>query len=206
MLNRCVQRLSKTDAMRRQPLRKIRLRRLGLVAGAVCLGIAHGGAFAQTEILKPKSNDEGALSIPKSAQQATALQPDWAVNCATVQTELTCVASQSFFVQETGQRFMTVSVNPPRGSKKTTLVLQLPLGIYLPAGVSMQFGKAAAKTIPIISCDQNGCMAEYTATDAEVKSMLSGESLLVAVQTRDQKPLSVNVPFAGFDTAYSKLR
>ncbi|MGI8724918.1 MAG: invasion associated locus B family protein [Methyloceanibacter sp.] len=59
---------------------------------------------------------------------------------------------------------------------------------------------------PIISCDKNGCMAEYTATDAEVKSMLSGESLLVAVQARDQKPLSVNVPFAGFATAYSKLR
>ena len=192
--------------MRRQPPRKFRLRRLGLVAGAICIAIIRGDAYAQTEMLKPKSSEGGAVPAQEPTQQTTALQPDWAVNCATVQTELTCVASQAFFVKETGQRFMTVSVNPARGSKKTTLVLQLPLGIYLPAGVSMQFGKAAAKTIPIISCDQNGCMTEYTATDAEVKSMLGGESLLVAVQTRDQKPLSVNVPFAGFDTAYSKLR
>jgi invasion protein IalB len=186
--------------------RQFRLRRLGLLAATICLWVIDGHALAQTEMLKPKSSQGGAVPPQEPAQQATALRPDWAVNCATVQTELTCVASQSFFVKETGQRFMTVSVNPPRGDKKTTLVLQLPLGIYLPSGVSLQFGKAAAKTIPIISCDQNGCMAEYTATDAETKSMLGGESLLVAVQTRDQKPLSVNVPFAGFDTAYSKLR
>jgi invasion protein IalB len=201
-----MRRFSKAGMMRRQASRKFRSRRLGLVAAAICLWVTHGHALAQTEMLKPKSSQGGAVPAQEPVQQATALQPDWAVNCATVQTELTCVASQSFFVKETGQRFMTVSVNPPRGDKKTTLVLQLPLGIYLPAGVSMQFGKAAAKTIPIISCDQNGCTAEYTATDAEVKSMLSGENLLVAVQARDQKPLSVNVPFDGFDTAYSKLR
>ena len=192
--------------MRKQTERKIRSRRLGFFAGTVCLGIAHAGALAQTEMLKPKSSEGGAAPAQVPAQQATALQPDWAVNCATVQTELTCVASQSFFVKETGQRFMTVSVNPPRGGKKTTLALQLPLGIYLPGGVSMQFGKAAAKTIPIISCDQNGCYAEYAVTDAEIKSMLNAENLQVAVQTRDQKPLSVTVPFAGFDVAYSKLR
>jgi invasion protein IalB len=113
--------------------------------------------LAQTEILKPKSSEGGAVPAQVPAQQATALQPDWAVNCATVQAQLTCVASQSFFVKETGQRFMTVSVNPPRDDKKATLVLQLPLGIYLPAAVSMQFRKATAKSIPIISCDQNGC-------------------------------------------------
>jgi invasion protein IalB len=182
------------------------LSRLALVAAAVCLGVVHGGALAQTEMYKPKSSQGGAVPAPEPAQQTAALRPDWAVNCSTVQTQLTCVASQSFFVKETGQRFMTVSVNPPRADKKTTLVLQLPLGIYLPAGVSMQFGKAAAKTIPIISCDQSGCYAEYAVTDAEVKSMLNGENLQVAVQTRDQKPLSVTVPFAGFDVAYSKLR
>ena len=205
MLKTAMRRSFRAAAMWRH--RKFRLWQIGFFA-AICLGMAYGGALAQTEILKPKGNEVEAApaTAQEPAQQATALRPDWAVNCSTVQTELTCVASQSFFVKETGQRFMTISVNPPRGSKKTTLVLQLPLGVYLPAGVSMQFGKAAAKTIPIISCDQNGCMAEYTATDAEVKSTLGGESLLVAVQTRDQKPLSVNIPFGGFDVAYSKLR
>src|SRR5262249_110567 len=171
-----------------------------------CLVFIHSAALAQTEILKPKSSQGGVAPPQAPPQQAAALQPNWAVNCATAQTELTCVASQSFFLTETGQRFMTVSVNPGRADKKTTLVLQLPLGIYLPAGVSMQFGKAAARTIPIISCDQSGCFAEYAVTDAEIKSMLNGENLQVAVQTRDQKPLSVTVPFAGFDVAYSKRR
>jgi invasion protein IalB len=170
---------------------------LGFVAGAFCLGMICGNAFGQSEMLKPKSSQVGAVPAQEPAQQATALRPNWAVNCATAQTELTCVASQSFFVKETGQRFMTVSVNSPRGDKKTMLMLQLPLGIYLPVGVSMQFGKAAAKSVPIISCDQNGCYAEYAVTDAEIKSMLNGENLQVAIQA---------VPFVGFDAAYSKLR
>jgi invasion protein IalB len=201
MLNRC----TSLFLMPRQPQSKFRSRRLRLIAGAVCLGIAHGSAFAQTDVSKPRSND-GALSVPSQAQQATALQPDWSVNCTTAQAQLNCLASQSFYVKETGQRFMTVSVAPPRGTNKANLQLQLPLGIYLPAGVSMQFGKASAKTIPIISCDQNGCFAEYAITDAEIKSLLNGENLLVAVRARDQKPLSITVPFTGFDAAYSKLR
>src|SRR5262245_19934936 len=126
------------DAMQTQPTWRFRSRQLGHVVGVLCLAAVCGDAFGQTEMLNPKSSQGGAVTPQQPAQQATAMRPDWAVNCATVQTELTCVASQSFFVKETGQRFMTVSVNPPKGDKKTTLVLQLPLGIYLPSGVSLQ--------------------------------------------------------------------
>ena len=35
---------------------------------------------------------------------------------------------------------------------------------------------------------------------------LGGIADVVAVQARDQQPLTVTVPFVGFDTAYSKLR
>jgi invasion protein IalB len=86
------------------------------------------------------------------------------------------------------------------------MLIQLPLGIYLPAGASLQFGKDAAKKIVLQSCDQNGCLAEYAITDSEIGAMLKGADLTVTIQNLKQEPITVQVPVTGFPAAYAKIK
>lgn len=159
-----------------------------------------GGVVAQT-------------AQPKAAPQAEAGQPaqaapgePWVVHCPISQGALDCRASQSLFLKNTGQHIMSVAVRIPPDTKKPVLLMQLPLGIYLPAGVSLQIGKDEAKTLPIENCDQAGCLAEYAITDAEIGAMLKGAALTITLQSASKEPVTLTVPATGFPAAYAKIK
>lgn len=153
-----------------------------------------GGAWAQTS--QPKG---------KTSEQPPAAAPPWNVNCQNSTAGLDCRAIQTVFVKRTGQRFLTVAVRMPPDTKKPSMVLGLPLGTYLPAGVSLQFGKDAAKTLPIRSCNRSGCLAEYAVTEAEIGTMLAGADLTVSIQDLQKRPITLVVPANGFAEAYAKI-
>jgi invasion protein IalB len=113
---------------------------------------------------------------------------------------------QSLFVQQTGQRLLTVAVRIPPDTKKPVLLLQLPLGIYLPAGATLQVGKDQAKAVPLQTCDQNGCIAEYPITDAEIAAMAKGADLTISMQNMKKEPVPFTMPILGFAGAYAKIK
>ena len=86
------------------------------------------------------------------------------------------------------------------------MLLLLPLGIHLPAGVTLQFGQEAVKTIPLQNCDAAGCLAEYAVTDAELAAMSKGQAVTVSVLDPNKQAISVQVPSTGFATAYAKIK
>ena len=104
----------------------------------------------------------------------------------------------------TGQ--LSVVVRVPAETKKPVMLLLVPLGIYLPAGVKVQVGQDAAKTVPLQNCDGTGCLAEYAITEPELAAMLKGQGLTISVQDRDKQPVSVQVPATGFPAAYGKIK
>jgi invasion protein IalB len=60
---------------------------------------------------------------------------------------LDCRAGQSLpFMGE--QARLIAAVNMPPDTKIPVMILRVPLGVYLPAGVSLQFGNDAAKAVP----------------------------------------------------------
>jgi invasion protein IalB len=94
----------------------------------------------------------------------------------------------------------------PADTKKPVFLLQLPLGVYLPAGATLQIGKLEAQTLPFVSCDQGGCIAEYAVTDAELNSIAKGSDLTISAQTVQRKPFTLTVPSLGFAAAYAKIK
>jgi invasion protein IalB len=128
------------------------------------------------------------------------------VNCTSSAAGLDCSASQSLFIKETGQRLLSVALRIPADTRKPVLMLQVPLGIYLPAGVTLQIGKDAARKVALQSCDQNGCLAEYPITAAEIDAMLKGADLSITVQNLKQEPITVPVAALGFPLAYAKIK
>ena len=125
----------------------------------------------------------------------------------TTDGKLDCRAGQSVFIKTTGQRLLSVAVRVPADTKKPVLMLQVPLGVYLPAGASLQIGKDEAKTLPFRGCDRGGCVAEYAITETEIAAMTKGSDLTISVQNQNQQPaFTVTVPVTGFAAAYAKVK
>ena len=155
------------------------------VAAAVFFILASvGGALAQTSEQLPQAQP--------GAAQPTQAQPIWGVTCAGTASGLDCRAIQGVPMTNTGLLSVAVRLSPE--TKKPIMLLLLPMGISLPAGVTVKFGQDAAKKVPLQSCDGTGCLAEYAVTEAEIAAMLEGQVLTISVQDRDKQPVSVQVP------------
>ena len=180
---------------------KLSWRNLTIAGGVLffCTLGSGGGILAQTQQQK--------ATAPAPAAQPSRPPAIWVVNCSDNNGKLDCRAGQSLFLKNTGQRLVSVAVRVPADTKRPILMVQVPLGVYLPAGASLQIGDDEAKTLPYKGCDQGGCLAEYAVTDAEISAMTKGSDLKVSVQNQDQKPaFTVTVPVTGFAAAYAKIK
>lgn len=180
-----------------------------LVLGAVlCVSAFSSCAVAQT--LQPKKAPP-ARAKPAPAQPVPAQpvpgQPTWVVACANTKAGLACRAAQSrLFKQANRNVRVSVAVQIPPGTKKPKLVLLLPLGVYLPSGLTLRFGDGKAKALPFRSCDPNGCLAEYPISEAEVTSIEKGADLTLSVQALNKTRFMFTMPATGFSAAYTKMK
>lgn len=184
---------------------KFSARQLTIAACAVLclLGFGHA-AVAQTA--QPKGAPQ--VNAPaESAGQPSRPQPNWIVTCSQTKPGLECRAGQSLLLRQTRQRVLSVAVRMPADTKKPIFLMQLPLGVYLPAGATLQIGKGEAKTLAFTSCGQGGCIAEYAITDAELAAIAKGADITISAQrSGDRKPFTLTVPAIGFAAAYAKIK
>jgi invasion protein IalB len=169
-----------------------------LIMTALCM-LAFGNGLAQTSQAK-------GVATPDDAAEAAPSPPTWKVSCSNSDRGLDCRVLQTLFVKRTGQPVLTVAVHVPPDTKKPDMLFSLPLGSYLPAGVSLQFGKSAATKLPILNCDRSGCLAEYAVSPEELGAMQKGSDLTITLLDMQKKPLKFVVPVAGFAEAYAKIR
>jgi invasion protein IalB len=178
------------------------------IAGGAFLGLLGFGNAVVAQTAQPKQQPRATTETPSQPApgQAAPPQPNWAMNCANSKEGLDCRAVQSLFLRNTGQRLLSVVVHVPAGTKKPVLLLQLPLGVYLPAGADLQVGKSEGKNVPFKSCDQFGCIAEYAITEAEIGAIGKGSDLTITMQNLRKEPVTVTVPSLGFAAAYAKVK
>jgi invasion protein IalB len=179
-----------------------------VIAGAVLALVIVSGAIAQGQSQPKKQVAPAAEQQPATGDAAPPPPPPrWIVSCASVQSGLDCRAGQSISLSQGKNNLrVNVAVQVPPDTKKPNLLIQLPLGVYLPAGVSLQFGSSAAKTLQFQSCGPSGCVTEYPVADAEIAAMLQGANLSISAQTAGKKPFTVQVPVSGFPAAYAKIK
>lgn len=175
------------------------------VCGSILFSTALAVSFS-TEMFAQTSQPKGVPSEQEAAQAAPPPSRTWKVACSSKQVGLDCRALQTLFLKNTGQPVLTVAVHVPPDTKKPTMLFSLPLGFYIPAGVSLQFGKDTAKALPVQSCDRSGCLAQYAVSAAEISAMQQGADLSVTLQDMRKKPITFLVPVAGFAEAYAKVK
>lgn len=154
-------------------------------------------AYAQT----PKAADP----TPQAAQASQEPQVPWLVNCATVKGSVDCEAAQRLTVRKTGQVFLAITVKKPADAKTPTMMLQLPHGMFLPEGVSLQVDANGAHKEAVQMCDPTGCYVGLSIDEKMLKSLKSGKKLSISFKSLTKEDINVAITLSGFEEAYQKL-
>ncbi|MBS7805777.1 invasion associated locus B family protein [Rhizobiales bacterium TNE-4] len=147
---------------------------------------------------------------PNTSQAAASAnaQPAWSARCASIsrQAPLECTLDQQVVVQATRQQISFISVRVPGDTRQPVMMIQLPLGLYLPAGLTLQIDEGKAQVLAIQSCDQRACYVGLPVAPDLLDSLKKGQRLNLAMQTMNREPVTIVHPLAEFGMQYQKIQ
>ena len=106
---------------------------------------------------------------------------------------------------DTGQLLISVIVRRPSKTENPRLLLHLPHGIFLPAGVSLQIDKGKPEMQPVQTCDARGCYVGMAVSKELLAAISNGETMVVVIQDLQKRPIPVSLPLKGFAEVFRKL-
>ncbi|MBV9222295.1 MAG: invasion associated locus B family protein [Methylobacteriaceae bacterium] len=130
----------------------------------------------------------------------------WASRCVSAarKGDLECSVEQSA-VLKTGQIVVQFTVALPAATRAPVAIVQLPLGIFLPAGVRAEVDDQKPFDLPVETCDQRGCYATAPVPPELLAAMKSGKNLTVSFTTMAKEPVSIPLQLGQFAEAYGRI-
>ncbi len=154
---------------------------------------------------KKKSVDKNA---PKKKQTAAQKKKrPWIVQCGTFKKsgKKFCRIQQNLLFKKTGQRLLSVIIQPQPFEPKLALQLSLPHGLYLPAGTAYKIDDAEEVRLEIETCDAEGCYASAAVDDKLSAVLKKGKTMRIGFQATNRKPVTIPVTLDGFVPAFNRI-
>ena len=170
-----------------------------------CLSLGTMVGAGSSARAQQKKVEPAPTSPPPAEAKPNEAPPAWRVQCDGAGQALDCRLSQTLVVQQTGQRLLAVVVRRPSKAELPALMINLPHGLFLPAGVTLQLDTAKPETLPVQTCDAQGCYAGTTVTTDMLAALQKSQQLSVVVQDLKKQPITVTITMAGFAAAYQQL-
>jgi|SRR5579864_373600 len=172
----------------------------------VVSGASGGFVHAQvktSQAVKPPEAKPAATSASSTAPEA-----NWITRCGsqTRTGSLECSMEQSAFKTDTRQLVAMFSIRIPSDTRAPVLMVQTPLGVFLPGGLQMQVDDGKAVDLPLQMCDGSGCYAGTPLTDQFSEQLQRGTLLHLSFQNMAHAKLDVTMPLAGFGSAYGAIK
>jgi invasion protein IalB len=188
------------------------------LAFVAAIAIATSGAGAQ-QAAKPKTPASKAAEAPPSqtpapspqAESAPAnapSQPGWIARCSSASREapLECAMEQTAVLTKTGQLIVLVNIRVPSDSRTPVALVQLPLGLNLPAGAKVQVDDGKAADLQIQTCEARGCYANTPIAPDMLAAMKTGKQFKVSFQNLAKETISIPMSLTDFAAAYDKIK
>jgi invasion protein IalB len=166
-------------------------------------------AGASTLASQEASDQASQTDQTDQPDQANQKQPiPWSSTCSAAARNLPleCAVEQRAFVRQSGKLVGTITVRVPADTKKPVAMIQAPLGIFLPAGITVDVDGDMAQNYPLQTCNGRGCFAGFPISDQMLNRMLNGGKLNVIFQYLDRKPFTLPMSLAGFTEAYGRIK
>jgi invasion protein IalB len=148
-----------------------------------------------------------AATTSRAQQSVPAQQTAWISTCSsTARTiSLECALEQRASTAN-GQFAAGLTLRIPPETRAPVAMIQVPLGLFVPAGVTIDVDGKGSQTLPFQTCNVNGCFAGFPLAAETLDSMLKGRRLSVAYQYLDKRNVSVPISLTGFAEAYGRVK
>ena len=184
-------------------------KRFPVAASALVLSAALIGgsvaAFAQQQ--KPAAPAKGAAPAA-GGQAADANQSAWVKLCEKAKLKKNdkeetldiCLTHHERLDGNTGMVIVSAALREVQGNPKKHLMVMVPLGVALPAGLQIKIDEDKEPTKLVYTiCHPGGCTAEVEASDDIVNKLKKGKQMMVAAMNVAAKPIFLPVPLNGFE-------
>ena len=82
----------------------------------------------------------------------------------------------------TGQLVASVLVRVPNDTHQPVMMIQVPVGLFLPAGLNLQIDEGKPQPVPLQTCDLKGCYAGMQMSPELIASLKAGKRLTMTFQ------------------------
>jgi invasion protein IalB len=163
---------------------------------------------------KPASPAAPAAASPAAPPQAEAAPantqppPGWAARCSSASRDapLECAMEQTAVLSKTGQLIVLVNIRVASDTHTPVALVQLPLGLNLPAGAKFQVDDGKPIDLQIQTCENRGCYASSPIAPDVLTALKSGKQLKVSFQNLGKETISIPMPLTDFAAAYDKIK
>jgi invasion protein IalB len=183
------------------------------VAAAAISGLC-GHSHAQAPKAKNNVAPVAQAAPAPTAAAATAegantpAPPGWVARCSSASrgAPLECAIEQSAVLTKTGQLIVLINIRVSAETRAPIALVQLPLGLNLPAGAKIQVDDGKTSELQIQTCEARGCYANLQISPDLLAALKSGKQLKVSFQNLAKETIAIPMPLADFAAAYEKIK
>lgn len=187
---------------------------VALTVFALAMFGLYGQGHAQSPATKAKSAPPVAQAAPSPTAAAgegagaSAPPPGWIARCSSVSrsSSLECAIEQSAVLTKTGQLIVLINIRVPADTRAPVALVQLPLGLNLPAGAKFQVDDSKAAELQIQTCEARGCYANMPISPEMLGTLKNGKQLKVSFQNLAKETITIPMPLGDFAAAYEKIK
>jgi len=184
-----------------------------LVAAYAVPGPGHAQAPKSKGAPAPQAAPAPATPAPAAPQAEAApanppAPPGWSARCSSASraAPLECLIEQTAVLTKTGQLIVLIDIRVPSDTHAPVAVIQLPLGLNLPAGAKLQVDEGKAMDLQIQTCEQRGCYTNAPIAPEMLAAMKTGKQLKVSFQNLSKETIAIPMPLTDFAAAYDKIK
>ncbi|MBR1142786.1 invasion associated locus B family protein [Bradyrhizobium sp. AUGA SZCCT0431] len=186
------------------------------LAFVVAVTLASPGFAQAPQAPKAKAGPRAAQATPSptpapqadAAPANTPAPPGWVARCSSPSRDapLECAVEQTAVLTKTGQVIVLLNIRVAGETRQPIAIIQLPLGLNLPAGAKLQVDDGKVSDLQIQTCEQRGCYANSAIPADMLAAMKSGKQLKVSFQNMAKESITIPMPLADFAAAYDKIK
>ena len=183
---------------------------LAVVTICVMTGLGHAQEARKSKRV-PHTAQTATPAAPPAAEAAPAAappSPGWVARCTSASREapLECAIEQTAVLSKTGQLIVLVNIRVPSDTHAPIALVQLPLGLSLPAGAKIQVDDGKTTDLQIQTCDNRGCYANTPIAPDMLTALKSGKQMKVSFQTMAKETVTIPMPLNDFAASYDKIK
>jgi invasion protein IalB len=188
--------------------------KLAILVAIVAFGsvpFSHAQQAPKSKSPPPAAPAAASPGAPPQAEAAPANgqpPPGWAARCSSASRDapMECAMEQTAVLSKTGQLIVLVNIRVPSDTHTPIALVQLPLGLNLPAGAKFQVDDGKPVDLQVQTCENRGCYASTPIAADVLTALKSGKQLKVSFQNLGKETISIPMPLADFAAAYDKIK